>query len=121
MARYPIGKASDFPQGKIKTVKAGDVTVAVVGTPEGVCAVANRCAHLPLPISGGKVEGTTITCPWHNSDFDVCTGENLDWVRGLAGIELPGWSRSLMKLGIDPKPLTTYPVTEDDGTLYVEI
>ena len=52
-------------------------------------ALVNKCPHLGLPLTGSKVQGKTITCPFHNSEFDLCTGENIDWVRGIAGIRLP--------------------------------
>jgi hypothetical protein len=31
------------------------------------------------------VDGNIITCPFHGSKFDMCTGENLDCVTGIAG------------------------------------
>ena len=39
----------------------------------------NACAHLGLPIDGGRVdpEAKTITCPWHGFRFDCTTGECL--------------------------------------------
>lgn len=39
----------------------------------------NACAHLGLPIDGGRIdrEARTITCPWHGFRFDCSTGECL--------------------------------------------
>jgi nitrite reductase/ring-hydroxylating ferredoxin subunit len=28
-------------------------------------------------LNEGKVDGSTVTCPWHGSQFNVCTGEVL--------------------------------------------
>jgi nitrite reductase/ring-hydroxylating ferredoxin subunit len=40
-----------------------------------VCATAATCSHLDGPLDEGKRDGDTITCPWHGSRFDLCTGE----------------------------------------------
>lgn len=119
--RVMIGTVDEFEVGKLRTVNAEGTTVVVARNEAGFCAVQNRCAHLPLPISAGKYDGETITCPWHNSAFDACTGENKDWTPGVAGVSMPQWSRSLLAMGRKPAPLTTYPITEEDGKLYVEI
>jgi nitrite reductase/ring-hydroxylating ferredoxin subunit len=39
----------------------------------------NACAHLGLPIDGGRIdrEPRTITCPWHGFRFDCMSGECL--------------------------------------------
>ena len=29
------------------------------------------------PLAEGRVEGTTVTCPYHDSQFDLATGEPL--------------------------------------------
>jgi nitrite reductase/ring-hydroxylating ferredoxin subunit len=42
----------------------------------------NRCPHLGFSLTRGpgglKYEDGVVQCPWHNSRFNVCTGENLD-------------------------------------------
>jgi nitrite reductase/ring-hydroxylating ferredoxin subunit len=43
-----------------------------------VYCLAETCAHLGGPLSEGKLEGTTIVCPWHASRFDLATGEAID-------------------------------------------
>jgi nitrite reductase/ring-hydroxylating ferredoxin subunit len=88
---------------------------------DGFLAVSNRCPHLGLPLAGGKVEGEKITCPFHNSQFNLRTGENLDWVRGLAGIPLPGWSRRVMLMGKSPAPLHVFPVIIENEKLFIEL
>lgn len=119
--RIAIGKADTFPEGVLKKVDADGRSIVVARTEDGFCALRNQCSHMPLPIAGGKLEGKTITCPWHNSQFDICTGENLDWVRGMAGIRMPGWTRKLLALGKKPQGITAYAVTEENGELYVDI
>lgn len=119
--RVHIGSAGDFVLGESKTVKANDKVLVVVRTENGICALINRCSHLPLPIAGGKVEGNTITCPWHNSKFDICTGNNLDWVSGVSGVKMPDWVRKVMSMGKKPQSIQTYDVIEEDGEVYVAV
>lgn len=120
--RVSIGQASEFPKGKMKTVNVKGTFVLVVRIDDDtVCAVKNQCSHMSLPLSNGNLEDDTLTCPWHNSKFNICTGENIDWVRGVVGVKLPKWSRDILSMGQQPKGLTTYTVVEQDGRLFVEI
>ena len=38
---------------------------------------AGRCPHAGSGVSGGTIEGTTLTCPRHGSRFGLCTGDRL--------------------------------------------
>ena len=54
-------------------------SIVILRLDESVTAYWNACAHLGLPIDGGRVdrEAKTITCPWHGFRFDCTTGECL--------------------------------------------
>ncbi|MCS6846521.1 MAG: Rieske (2Fe-2S) protein [Anaerolineae bacterium] len=119
--RVMIGSVSDVPVNGLKTFNAEGTTIVVARVRDGYCAVINKCPHLGLPIAGGKVEDGVITCPFHNSRFDMCTGRNLDWVQGVVGVKLPEWSRKIIALGKEPAPIQSFKVTEEDGKLFVEI
>lgn len=60
----------DVPPGAV--LKVEDVTVFHV--PHGFCATQSRCTHRQGPLSEGKLDGETVTCPWHGAQFNVCTG-----------------------------------------------
>jgi hypothetical protein len=62
-----------------------------------------------------------VVCPWHNSRFDLASGDNLDWAPGFAGRDMPRWSRKLIALGRKPSPLTTYDVKIEGDDVYVEL
>ena len=119
--RVRIGATAEIAPGQMKSFQVEGQSILVAKLAQGYCAVANRCSHLPLPLTGGKLEGETITCPWHGSSFNLCSGENLDWVRGVASLTLPNWSRRVIALGKKPQGLQTYTVIEEDGQLYVEL
>ncbi len=119
--RYLIGTLDDFEVNKMKTVSVGGKSILIARSEDGICAVLNRCSHMPLPLSNGKFDGTTITCPWHGSQYEACTGANTDWVRGVGSVTLPKWSRNLIAMGRQPQGLQTFPIIEEeDGKLYVE-
>jgi nitrite reductase/ring-hydroxylating ferredoxin subunit len=121
MKKVKIGNVSDFPQGKIRIVRAESVMVVVNHTESGFHAVENRCPHWGFPIGLGQVEDNVINCPFHGSKFDMRTGQNLDWVPGLVGVKMPDWSRRLMMMGKKPTNIQTFEVTQEDDSLYVFI
>ena len=38
----------------------------------------DTCAHQGGPLGEGELEGTVVTCPWHEWRYDVRTGINTD-------------------------------------------
>ena len=63
-------RVSDVPPGSILLV--GDV--AVFNVNGAFCATQAACTHKQGPLNEGPLDGSTVTCPWHGSRFDVCTG-----------------------------------------------
>ncbi|MGH9967155.1 MAG: Rieske (2Fe-2S) protein [Pyrinomonadaceae bacterium] len=53
----------------------GEAAVFNVGG--SFCATQAKCTHRQGPLSKGKLDGSTVTCPLHGSQFNVCTGEVL--------------------------------------------
>jgi uncharacterized protein YbjT (DUF2867 family)/nitrite reductase/ring-hydroxylating ferredoxin subunit len=66
-------KVSEVPPGSALLV--GDAAVFNVGA--SLCATQDKCTHRQGPLSKGKLDGSTVTCPLHGSQFNVCTGEVL--------------------------------------------
>ena len=63
-------RISEVPPGSALLV--GDV--AVFNVNGGFCATHAKCPHKQGPLNEGPLDGSTVTCPWHGSRFDVCTG-----------------------------------------------
>jgi len=89
-------RAREVPAGSALLV--GDV--AVFNVAGSFCATQAKCTHRQGPLSKGKLDGSTVTCPLHGSQFNVCTGEVL---RGPA-----------------TDPLKTYRVSVDGDIGWVE-
>ena len=71
----PVAELSALPEGTSKVVHVGGEQVALFRINGRVYAVSNRCSHANGPLAEGRVEGTTVTCPWHDSQFDLETGQ----------------------------------------------
>ncbi len=123
--RVRVGSVAEFSDGQLHTVDAGGTSVVVGLAGESLCAAHNRCPHLGLSLSRGpggtRYADGTVVCPWHNSRFDLASGENLDWAPGFAGRDLPRWSHKLIALGRKPAGLTTYAVEVDGDDVYVRL
>jgi nitrite reductase/ring-hydroxylating ferredoxin subunit/uncharacterized membrane protein len=64
---------------EVRKVEVDGVPVLLARSQSGdVCALAHTCTHLGGPLSEGSRDGDTITCPWHGSRFDLCTGAVLE-------------------------------------------
>jgi nitrite reductase/ring-hydroxylating ferredoxin subunit len=74
-------RVSDIPPGSALLV--GDA--AVFNVDGRFCATQSRCTHRQGPLSQGTVDGSTVTCPVHGAQFNVCTGAVL---RGPAQVPL---------------------------------
>lgn len=120
-----VGSLSDFPDGALTGLDAGGHHLIIARKGSEVHAARNRCPHMGFSLTRGpgglRYEDDVVQCPWHNSRFNVCTGENLDWATGFAGRRAPSWSWSLIALGRKPRGLDTLPATVRDGDVYVTL
>lgn len=73
-----VAELSDVPEGGSTVVHAGGEQVALFNIGGTLYAIGNRCSHANGPLADGKVEGTTVTCPYHASQFDLKSGEVLE-------------------------------------------
>jgi nitrite reductase/ring-hydroxylating ferredoxin subunit len=71
----PSLKEKEF---RVRDVHPGSMVlvgeVAVFNVDGDLCATEAKCTHRQGPLSEGTLEGSTVTCPWHGSQFNVCTG-----------------------------------------------
>ena len=67
---------SDLPPGEATEVTVGAEAVALFNVGGTFHALSNRCPHRGGPLGQGFVDGSEVSCPWHNWTFDVSTGRN---------------------------------------------
>lgn len=102
MAKVMVGKASDMGAGTITHVTAGGQEVLVANIGGSFYAAGNTCTHAGAELHEGTLDGNVLTCPWHGAKWDLTTGQ-MTWFP--------------QKL----KPIGSYRVTVEDGTVYVEV
>ncbi len=62
-------------EGELFSSRANDGEKVAVAKVEGTFyAITDRCPHLGCSLSKGTLEGTTVTCPCHGSQFDIRDG-----------------------------------------------
>lgn len=62
VAKVPLGSA----------LLVGDA--AVFNVADGFCTTQAKCTHRGGRLNEGKLDGSTVPCPWHRSQYNVCTG-----------------------------------------------
>ncbi len=70
-----VAKTSDFREGEGKLFEANGKSIAVFKVKGKFYAVEEKCTHRGGPLHEGSLDGTTVTCPWHGSKFDIRTGK----------------------------------------------
>jgi nitrite reductase/ring-hydroxylating ferredoxin subunit/uncharacterized membrane protein len=70
----PIVAAADVPDETPTKVMLGSTALMVVRRGDVVHALKETCSHAGGPLSEGQLKGDTITCPWHQSVFNITDG-----------------------------------------------
>ena len=65
----------ELPDGKPTKVRVGTTDILLFRNGDEIHAIANRCTHRGGPLDQGEVADGAVRCPWHDSTFDLATGE----------------------------------------------
>jgi nitrite reductase/ring-hydroxylating ferredoxin subunit/uncharacterized membrane protein len=76
--------ATDAP----RRVQADGTAVMVVRHGGEVYALSDHCSHLGGPLHEGEIADCAVTCPWHESVFDLRDGS---LIHGPAAYPQPAW------------------------------
>jgi nitrite reductase/ring-hydroxylating ferredoxin subunit len=76
---HRVADIDELPEGRVKTVTAGTVSMALTHIDGEFFAMDNKCPHQGGPLGEGSIESGTdgqcwLRCPWHGWDFDPKTG-----------------------------------------------
>jgi len=69
-----IGSSGDVVAGHMRVFDVAGTKVTVAGANSRLYAFDDICTHMGCSLAKGKLEGTTVTCPCHGSQFDVTSG-----------------------------------------------
>ena len=65
---------SDVQPGRLAAFEVEGHQVAVANVGGTFYAFDDTCTHRQCSLAEGTLDGTTVTCPCHGSEFDVRTG-----------------------------------------------
>jgi nitrite reductase/ring-hydroxylating ferredoxin subunit/uncharacterized membrane protein len=75
----PVLDEGELAQDELRRVEVEGVGILLSRSAAGeVCAIAATCNHFSGPLEAGEREGDTVVCPWHNSRYNLCSGEVID-------------------------------------------
>lgn len=96
-----VARSGQLPDGYVRRFFPRGLEICLARNHGKAYAVANLCTHMACLLSAGKVVDDGIGCSCHGSVFDLDTGE----------VVYPPAT----------KPITTYPLAEVDGGLFVRL
>ena len=78
MPEYLPAIAMDaLPPGRAAEVTVAGQAIALFNVSGAFYALSGRCPHRGGPLGEGFLDGSQVSCPWHNYTFDVTTGTNV--------------------------------------------
>jgi nitrite reductase (NADH) small subunit/3-phenylpropionate/trans-cinnamate dioxygenase ferredoxin subunit len=72
-----VAETKEVAPGTGKVVEADGRSLALFNVAGTFHAIDNTCTHEGGPLGEGELAGEVVTCPWHNTEFNVTTGEAL--------------------------------------------
>jgi len=72
-----INNARDIASGEMRVFDVAGTKVNIASVGGQLHAFDDTCTHRACSLAKGKLDGTTVTCPCHSSEFDVTTGKVL--------------------------------------------
>jgi glycine betaine catabolism B len=70
-----VADTKDIQPSHMKEVEVNGQNICVANVEGKYYAIGSICTHEGGPLADGSLEGYEVECPWHNSKFDVRTGE----------------------------------------------
>jgi len=135
--RHVVANAGEIPVGGSKAVTVAGREIAVFNLGGEYFALLNRCPHEGGPLCQGRRTalfesrrpgsvttsrpGEILRCPWHGWEFDIRTGRSYcdpEKVRTRAFAVTVEPGRRLVE---GPLTAQTYPVSQDQSYIVVEI
>jgi biphenyl 2,3-dioxygenase ferredoxin subunit len=98
--RIALCKADEVAPNAALKVETNGLSIAVFNLNGHYFAMDDLCSHGPGSLSEGYIEGEEIECDFHNGRFNIKTGE----------VTSPPCMI----------PQKIYPVTVEDGTVFIE-
>ncbi len=69
-----VGNAKDVAAEQMRVFDVSGTKVSVTSLDGHLYAFDDICTHMGCSLARGKLDGTTVTCPCHGSQFNVTSG-----------------------------------------------
>jgi nitrite reductase/ring-hydroxylating ferredoxin subunit len=90
------------------SVKAVSRSLCAARSEEQIILFSRFCPHQGADLSAGHVDGSTLSCPWHNLRLDLSTGQSMcTTLRGLKIVRTWGPEAEPLKLTADDNSAST--------------
>jgi nitrite reductase/ring-hydroxylating ferredoxin subunit/uncharacterized membrane protein len=66
--------ATELEEGKPRRIEVDGTPIMLLRRGDAIVALAATCSHLGGPLDRGRIDGDTVTCPWHGSVFSLRDG-----------------------------------------------
>jgi class 3 adenylate cyclase/nitrite reductase/ring-hydroxylating ferredoxin subunit len=119
----PVLAEAELPPGTRKVIERADFDLLLIRTAEAVYAVNNACPHLNLPLNESRLteDGGGIVCRWHESCFDLATGEIRRWCDGLTPDGISPTAPYLGVISKNRRRMTPFPASIAEGKVWVSL
>ncbi len=85
---YKALDKDELPEGRVKPVTLGHLTVAMTHYKSRYGALNNKCPHQGGPLGEGSIENGLLRCPWHGWDFCPLKGNTPGYEDGVEAYEV---------------------------------
>ena len=110
-----LADIDELAEGEMKKYKVQGTEILVAKIGGKYYAVQSKYPHFGGDLSGGKLEGTILTCSRHGSQFDLVDGSVVRWLKGA------GLVSSIVKIIKPPRKLNTYNIRIEGRDIVVEV
>jgi nitrite reductase/ring-hydroxylating ferredoxin subunit len=100
MGEFTVTELEELGDRELAAYDVSGKRIAIAKVGDVYHAFGDTCTHMGCSLAEGQLDGTTVTCPCHGSEFNVTTGEV---VHGPAG-----------------EPVRSYPVRLANGAVLDE-
>lgn len=113
---------AELPVGERRIVERDDLDLLLIRTGRAIYALNNACPHLHLPLKDSEIiEPEVLVCRWHESHFDLKTGEVRAWCPALNPDGTPKGFEFAGDVSKNRTPLRPFPARIADGYVWVAL
>ena len=96
-----VGQVEELKRKPLQEIVCGETKVALSYKDGAFAAISSVCNHIGGPLGEGRLEGEYVVCPWHYWKFHRKTGQG--------------------EPGYEADQVPSYPLTIENGRLYVDL